>query len=116
MSCSPHHIKQELTETVWTEDMGTNYTSFSPLTQGWTSNPSSVVDSKGRQVFLMEKRPSDWNNAPVYAHLFHNGHLLLSHKNRPIRDIPGLPLTIDTEVPGWFLEGLRRCSRIEMAE
>ena len=96
--------------------MGTNYTSFSPLTQGWTSNPSSVVDSKGRQVFLMEKRPSDWNNAPVYAHLFHNGHLLLSHKDRPIRDIPGLPLTIDTEVPGWFLEGLRRCSRIEMDE
>ena len=96
--------------------MGTDYTSFSPLTKGWTKDPLSVVDSKGRQVFLMEKRPSDWNYAPVYGHLFHKEHILLSHMNRPIRDIPGLPLTIDTQVEGRFLEGLRRCSKIEMNE
>ena len=41
---------------------------------------------------------------------------MLDHENRPVRDIPGLPLTLAGRPKGWLLEGLRRCTKIEVNE
>lgn len=96
--------------------MGTDYTSFSPLTQGWNEDPKSVIDSKGRQILLMEKRPADWIRKPIYGPLIHNGLVMLDHENNPVRDIPGIPFTLEATAPGWLLEGLRRCMSMEIPE
>ena len=96
--------------------MGTNYTSFSTLTQGWTTDRTSVVDSKGRQVFSMEGPPAELRRKAKYESLMHDGFLLLDAKDKPVRDIPGLPLTLDTRVEAWFLEGLRRCLNLNIPE
>ena len=101
----------------WTPALGTNLTSFSPLTRGWTEDPNSMLDSKGRRVFDMETSPSDWVKEPRYGHLTFNGLIMLDHDNRAVKDIPGLPLTLSTSSQnGWLLEGLRRCTRIETKE
>lgn len=90
--------------------MGTNYTSFSSLTKGWNEDPSSVVDLKGRRVFLMENFPADRAKNVKYGPLMYNGLIMLDHEDNPIRDIPGFPLTLETDLPGWFLGGLKRCT------
>lgn len=100
----------------WTEDMGTSYTSYSPLTRGWTDDPTSVVDSKGRQVFSMKKPPEGWIQNPKYGLLIYNGLVMLDHDDLPVRDIPGLPLTLETHASAWLLEGLRRCTKITIPE
>ena len=100
----------------WTPALGTNWTSYSPLIQGWTEDPNTVLDSKGRRVFEMENAPSDWNHDPPYAHLTYNGLIMLDYENRPVKDIPGLPLTLAEGSKGWLLEGLRRCTKIEVNE
>ena len=71
--------------------MGVDYTSFSPVTEGWNSNPSSVVNSQGRQVFGMTTPPENWQVIPPYRPLVHRGYVLLDDKDKPVRDIPGLP-------------------------
>lgn len=93
----------------YTEDMGTDVTSFTPLTQGWYGDVSSVVDSKGRQVFSMNKPPAEWKQYPEYRPLIHKGLIMLDQKDRPVRDIPGLPLTLSTKIPAFMLAGLERC-------
>ena len=42
--------------------------------------------------------------------------IMLDYENRPVKDIPGLPLTLAGESEGWLLEGLRRCTKIEVNE
>ena len=96
--------------------MGTNYTSFSPLTQGWTNDLMSVIDFKGRHIFSMEARPADLMDKPVYGNLLYNGLVMLDQENNPVRDIPGIPHTLDASAPGWLLEGLRRCTYMEVPE
>ena len=96
--------------------MGTDYTSYSPLIHSWTTDPTSVVDSKGRHVFSMKKPPEDWIQNPNYSLLIYNGLVMLDHDDHPIRDIPGLPLTLETRAPPWLLEGLRRCTKITIPE
>ena len=96
--------------------MGVDYTSFSPVTQGWNSNSSSVVNSQGRQVFSITKPPENWQVIPPYRPLVYRGWVLLDDKDKPVRDIPGLPLTLATSVEGWFLGGLRRCIQLHMKE
>lgn len=116
VSYSDHKFEEKLTRVAWTPDMGVNYTSFSPVTQGWNSDPSSVVDSQGRQIFSITTPPENWTILPPYGPLMHRGCVLLDHKSQPVRDIPGLPLTLSTSVEGWFLGGLRRCIQLEMRE
>lgn len=96
--------------------MGTDYTSYSPLTRDWTEDPNSVIDSKGRRVFEMKERPADWQRHPRYTPLIYNGLVMLDHKDRPIRDIPGLPLTLETQAPASLLGGLRRCAKMTFPE
>ena len=96
--------------------MGTDYTSFSPLTQNWNEDPTSVVDSKGRQVFQMDRPPADWVRNPKYGHLVYDRHIMLDHVGGAIRDIPGLPLTLDSDTPGWLLAGLRKCMAVTYSE
>ena len=96
--------------------MGTDYTSFSRFTQGWSEDPSTVTDSQGRQVLLMEKPRDTGAQKPVYGPLMHNGYIILDEKNEPVRDIPGLPLTLSTTAKGWFIEGLRRCLGLKIKE
>ena len=104
-------------EIVWTEDMGTNYTSFSPMTQGWNEeDPHTIVDPQGRQVLFMEKPPVDWDKKPVYNNLMYQDCVVLDHRRKPVRDIPGFPLTLDSTASGLFLEGLRRCHSTEIPE
>ncbi|KAM0804760.1 hypothetical protein BDR22DRAFT_547621 [Usnea florida] len=98
----------------WSPALGTDWTSFSPLIQGWTENPDTVRDSKGRRVFEMERPPRGWVKRPPYGHLTYNGLIMLDYENNPVRDIPGLPLTLASEHQGWLLEGLRRCTRIKV--
>ena len=96
--------------------MGTDYTSFSPLTQGWNQDPNSIIDSKGRRVFSMEKRPADWMRSRKYGPLICNGLLMLDKTDKPVRDIPGLPLTLESKAPAWLLAGLRRCVYMNIPE
>ncbi|KAL9066474.1 MAG: hypothetical protein Q9161_007537 [Pseudevernia consocians] len=107
---------EEEDQWIWTEDMGTDYTSFSPLTQGWTNDLMSVIDFKGRHIFSMEARPADLMGKPVYGNLLYNGLVMLDQENDPVRDIPGIPHTLDASAPGWLLEGLRRCTSMEVPD
>ena len=100
----------------WSPALGTDRISFSPLIQGWTENPDTVRDSQGRRVFEMEHPPRGWDKHRQYGHLTYNGLIMLDYENRPVRDIPGLPLTLARENEGWLLEGLRRCTHIEVKE
>ena len=96
--------------------MGDDYTSFSRLTQGWNENPESIVDSKGRRVFSMERRPADWIRNPKYGLLIYNGLVMLDKKDDAVRDIPGLPLTLGSKAPPWLLAGLTRCMHMHIPE
>ena len=84
--------------------------------QGWSEDRDTVRDSKGRRVFDMENPPTGWDDDPPYGHLIYNKLIMLDHEDRPVRDIPGLPLTLATTTRGWQLEGLRRCTKIEVNE
>lgn len=96
--------------------MGTDYTSFSPLTQGWNQDPNSIIDSQGRRVFAMEKRPADWMRSREYGTLIYNGLVMLDKSDNPVRDIPGLPLTLKNKAPAWLLAGLKRCLYMHIPE
>lgn len=96
--------------------MGTDYTSFSPLTQGWNQDPNSIIDSQGRRVFAMEKRPADWMRSRKYGTLIYNGLVMLDKSDNPVRDIPGLPLTLENKAPAWLLAGLKRCLYMHIPE
>ena len=101
----------------WTPNEGTDYTSFSYLTRDWTEDPRSVLDIQGRQVLLLERPPADYVNMKVtYKPLKLYGKILLDHNNNPVRDVPGLPLTLKTDIEGWFITGLRRALKIEVKE
>ena len=41
---------------------------------------------------------------------------MLDYEDRPVKEIPGLPLTLAGESEGRPLEGLRRCTKIEVNE
>lgn len=103
-------------ESVWTPDMGTDYTSFTYLTRGWNEDPLSVRDAKGRQVFLMNQPPADHCIKARYNVLTLDGDVLLDYNNKAVLDIPGLPLTLKTDLEGWFVAGLRRACKIEIKE
>ena len=116
VSCITHRVKQELIKVVWTPKKGVNQDSFSYLTRGWNKKPWSVLDTKGRQVLLMNQRPKDHNVKVSYNPLQLNGCVLLDSDDDPVRDVPGLPLTLSTEIEGWFIAGLRRSLKMEMKE
>ena len=103
-------------EAAWTPDLGVDRTSFSKLTRGWTEEPWSVVDAKGRQVLLMKKPPADFKTKVTYDLLELDGYILLDSDNNPVRDIPGLPLTLETNLKPWFITGLRRSLKMEVKE
>ena len=105
-----------LMKVAYTEDMGTNHTSFSPLTQGWNEDPASIVDFRGRRVFQMKERPADWIISSRYRPLIYNGLVMLDHEDNAVRDIPLFPLTLEAQTPEWFLEGLRRCISTKFPE
>ena len=88
--------------------MSLNYTSHSPLMLGWSKNPDSIQDSKGRDVCRMQRAPEDWTNNPRQGWLEFEGLVLLDLSNRPIRNFIGAPATIADTAPAWHVEGLRR--------
>ena len=88
--------------------MSLDYTSYSPITSNWTQDPSSIIDSKGRQVALMS-RPADWTHNPKTSYLEYEGLVMLDHNNQPVKDYPGAPLTLSTKAPPHLLLGLQRC-------
>ena len=100
----------ELMKVVWEEGMSEDYTSYSPLTQGWNNDMdvSTVRDSKGRQVFLMPEAPTDYTPKPRCGYLMFEGLFILDDNNRPIKDYPGAPLTLSTQAPACLMEALRR--------
>ena len=68
-------------------------------------------------MLLLERPPTDFVNMRVsYEPLQLNGYVLLDAKNDPVRDVPGLPLTLKTDIEGWFITGLRRSLKIEVKE
>ena len=100
----------------YSEDMGTDFTSFSLLTQGWNADPKSVKDSHGRSVFSLKKIDAGWKGRAKYDYLVYDGRVMLDQKENPVRDVPGLPLTLQAELPGWLLAGLRRCMNFTVDE
>ena len=118
VSCVTQSVKQRLIEAVWAPHEGTDQTSFSNLTRGWTEDDLwSVVDAKGRHVLLMNQPPADFKAKKVkHEPLKLGGCVLLDGRNKPVRDIPGLPLTLATKIEPWFLIGLRRSLRIDLNE
>ena len=85
-----------------------NCTSYSPVTRDWTADPRSVRDSKGRQVHLLRSRPADFPQDSDCGYLMCEGLVMLDHNNRPVKEYPGAPRTLSTEIPGWLSESLRR--------
>ena len=116
VSCVTHRVKQRLIEAAWAPERGVDQTSFSYLTRGWTKDPRSIFDAKGRQVMLMNQPPADFNAKVTYDLLKLGGYVLLDGHNNPVRDVPGLPLTLETDIEAWFITGLRRSLRIDMKE
>ena len=47
--------------------------------------------------------------SPNMEPLVINDVVILDHHNKPVRDIPDLPLTLEFKVPGRVLEAFRRC-------
>ena len=88
--------------------MSLDFTSYSPLMLGWSADPDSIQDSKGRLVCRMERPPKDWSHNPRTGYLEHDGLVMLDQNNRPIKDFPGAPRTLKGTAPPWEVEGLRR--------
>ena len=107
-SPQPTCLRLMLMRIVWERGMSLNYTSYSPVTQGWTSDPASIRDLKGRQVCLMRHPPADWTHNPKTGFLTHEGLVILDENNRPVKNFPGAPLALSNKVPAYLLEGLRR--------
>ena len=108
MSHQRTYLILELMRVVWEKGTSLNYTSYSPITRGWTSDPASIRDLKGRQVCLMRRPPADWTHNPKTGYLTHEGRFILDENNRAIKDFPGAPLALSNKVPAFLLEGLRR--------
>ena len=89
--------------------MPLNYTSYSPLMRGWSENPNSIKDSKGRPVCLLEKPPNDWSHSPRTGYLECDGLIMLDHNNNAIKEFLGAPRTLKDTAEPWNIEGLRRC-------
>ena len=102
------HVFIELTRIVWRSGMSLDYTSYSPLTSGWTKILTSIQDHKGRQVCLMKDAPKDWVHKRETPYLLCEGLVMLDINNRPIKDYPGAPLALSNMPQPWLLEGLHR--------
>lgn len=96
--------------------MSLDYTSYSPLTSGWTNDPATIRDHRGRQVCLMDQPPKDWHHNPEIPYLMFEDKVVLDVNNRPIKDYKGAPLTISIEAEGWLLEGLYRTLGMTISE
>lgn len=88
--------------------MSTDYTSYSPITAGWTEDPSSMKDEDGGDTLWLPTRPAGRKHNPDCGYLTYDGRVLLDENNRAIKSYPGAPLTLHSKVPGYFLCGLRR--------
>ena len=64
----------------------------------------------------MKDRPVDFKKNASYHPLIINGRILLDHEDCPVRDIPGLPLTLSTKIEPWILEGIRRSLPLGLKE
>lgn len=102
-------LAYELTTIVWEKEMGLNYNSYSPFTKEWNEDRGSVKDHQGRQVFFMNRRPNDLKHNPECGFLAFEGLVMLDHRNKPIKNYPGAPLTLKTNPAPWLMEGLKRC-------
>lgn len=94
---------------VYSEDMEIDHTIFSPLTQGWNEDPDSVIDSQGSCIFNVKTLGGLYKRYQIRSFglqqardLADNGLVMLDHKDIPLRDVPGLPLTLQTEAPAWL--------------
>ena len=102
-------FKSELTILAFPPGIPPNYTSYSPITQGWNDdNLWSMRDSRGRHAFLMPAPPTDWQHNPHSGYLTYNGLVMLDQNNRPVKDYPGAPLTLSYDATASLIEGLRR--------
>ena len=63
-----------------------------------------------------KKRPADSNIKVEYDLLMLSGSVLLDCDNKPVLDVPRLPLTLVTDIENWFITGLQRSLRIELKE
>lgn len=88
--------------------MSSDDTSYSPLTSGWSDDPATIRDHRGRQVGLMDQPPEGWYHNPEVPYLMSEDKVVMDVNNRPIKDYKGAPLVISTEAEGWLLEGLYR--------
>ena len=94
---------------VFQQGIPPNYTSYSPITQGWNDdNLRSMRDSQGRHAFLMPDPPPDWQHNPYSGYMMYNGLVMLDQNNRPVKDYPGAPLTVSYDAKASLIEGLRR--------
>ena len=66
--------------------MSLDYTSYSPLTSGWTEALTSIHDDKGRQVCLIEDAPKDWLHNRETTYLMCEGLVMSDLNNRQIKD------------------------------
>ena len=102
-------LGSELIISVFQQGIPPNYTSYSPLTQGWNDdNLRSMRDSHGRHAFLMPNPPPDWQHNPNSGYMMYNGLVMLDQNNRPVKDYPGAPLTLSYDAKASLVEGLRR--------
>ena len=100
---------QTLTNIVWQPSIGLNYTSFSPLVDSWSeARLDSVMDSQGNAVFFLPKRPPYLKRTFKGDPLIFDDLVMLDHKNKPVRNYPGAPLTLDSRERAFVLDGLRR--------
>lgn len=68
----------------------------------------TVRDLKGRPVLLMDNQPDDWEEHRNGKFLIVDGLVLLDQDHHPIKDYPGVPLTVCSQPHPGFVEGLRR--------
>lgn len=102
-------LGSELMRSVFPQGIPPNYTSYSPITQGWNDDDlRSMTDSRGRHAFLMPAAPPDWEHNPSSGYLMCDGLVMLDQNNRPVKEYPGAPLTLSYDAPASLVEGLRR--------
>ncbi|MCJ1435825.1 hypothetical protein MMC27_005201 [Xylographa pallens] len=110
-----NNIREELIESVKTNvgsyeiprATGTefnNITSFHPYHRFWGA------EENNRPEILFQFDPNDdWGSINCKPKgMMHEGKIVLDVENRQVRDFYEMPLTISTQIEGWFIEALIR--------
>ncbi|MCJ1289936.1 hypothetical protein MMC34_001470 [Xylographa carneopallida] len=81
-----------------------NITSFHPYHRHWGPN----VDSRPKILFQFDPY-NDWGRINCKPKgMMYKGQIVLDAENRQVRDFYEMPLTISTQIEGWFIEALIR--------